>query len=346
MSKHTSERSLRGSSNKPGSDAGRLSTSSQAAYLSQQGQQTISSGPPEISFITPTTAIPHKSRPSIQLPSLSQITNISSEDLLPAHSECLPSILNPSAEDEQPRDQTCKADQLGCPSSVVNPLPPHATSIPSCRPSASFGGTLQFHRGTDQQHSPTSSTRSPTSHRPFQSIPPPISTIPAQKPAFLTSSRTKGHAVDSGLAASTRTSHGYSIHPTGHVVTSRRVSASESRTTRAPSLSASLSTCYPSFSQPDGTNKRQRPLGIPDSSAYQMMTINTTSGSVQLPVDVRAASKEADKKRKRNAGASARFRKRRKEGERESLWRQSQSSRRASRLRWTTRISTNMNATT
>ncbi|KAK5130369.1 hypothetical protein LTR08_002161 [Meristemomyces frigidus] len=48
------------------------------------------------------------------------------------------------------------------------------------------------------------------------------------------------------------------------------------------------------------------------------MTLETTSGSVQLPVDVQAASRVADEKRRRNAGASARFRQRRKEKEKEA----------------------------
>lgn len=67
----------------------------------------------------------------------------------------------------------------------------------------------------------------------------------------------------------------------------------------------------------------QRQMGIPISSSggqnvYQMMTLETTSGTVQLPVDVQAASRVADEKRRRNAGASARFRQRRKEKEREA----------------------------
>ncbi|KAH9829623.1 basic region leucin zipper [Teratosphaeria destructans] len=48
------------------------------------------------------------------------------------------------------------------------------------------------------------------------------------------------------------------------------------------------------------------------------MTLETTSGTVQLPVDVQAASRVADEKRRRNAGASARFRQRRKEKEKEA----------------------------
>ena len=72
-----------------------------------------------------------------------------------------------------------------------------------------------------------------------------------------------------------------------------------------------------------GVPDSQRQMSIPISSSggqnvYQMMTLETTSGTVQLPVDVQAASRVADEKRRRNAGASARFRQRRKEKEREA----------------------------
>ena len=53
-------------------------------------------------------------------------------------------------------------------------------------------------------------------------------------------------------------------------------------------------------------------------SNYQLLTLDTSQGPIQVPVDVQAASKVADDKRKRNAGASARFRQRRKEKEREA----------------------------
>ena len=56
----------------------------------------------------------------------------------------------------------------------------------------------------------------------------------------------------------------------------------------------------------------------PGHSQYQMMTLETESGPIQVPVDVQAASKVADEKRKRNATASHRFRQRRKEKEQET----------------------------
>ena len=60
------------------------------------------------------------------------------------------------------------------------------------------------------------------------------------------------------------------------------------------------------------------PGGALAQSSYQLLTLDTDQGPIQVPVDVQAASKMADDKRKRNAGASARFRQRRKEKEREA----------------------------
>ena len=68
----------------------------------------------------------------------------------------------------------------------------------------------------------------------------------------------------------------------------------------------------------------QMAFDVPASSSaaggntYQMMTLDTENGPIQVPVDVQAASKVADEKRKRNATASHRFRQRRKEKERET----------------------------
>lgn len=47
-------------------------------------------------------------------------------------------------------------------------------------------------------------------------------------------------------------------------------------------------------------------------SQYQTMTLETEQGPIQVPLDVQAASKVADKKRKQSATASHRFRQRRK----------------------------------
>jgi len=51
---------------------------------------------------------------------------------------------------------------------------------------------------------------------------------------------------------------------------------------------------------------------------YQMMMFDTAQGAIQVPVDMQAASRVADKKRKQNADASHRFRQRRKEKEQET----------------------------
>ncbi|KAF2454297.1 hypothetical protein BDY21DRAFT_109022 [Lineolata rhizophorae] len=67
---------------------------------------------------------------------------------------------------------------------------------------------------------------------------------------------------------------------------------------------------------------RERPYGISVTSGsqsnYQLLTVSTKDGPVQVPVEVQQASRLADEKRKRNAGASARFRARRKEKEKEA----------------------------
>ncbi|KAF2224588.1 hypothetical protein BDZ85DRAFT_281168 [Elsinoe ampelina] len=69
----------------------------------------------------------------------------------------------------------------------------------------------------------------------------------------------------------------------------------------------------------DGPYSGGIPITTPGgSAAYSMMTVQTASGAVQVPVDMQAASRLADEKRRRNAGASARFRERRKKKEMES----------------------------
>ncbi len=57
---------------------------------------------------------------------------------------------------------------------------------------------------------------------------------------------------------------------------------------------------------------------ISGQSQCQLMVLETERTSIQVPLDVQAASKVADEKRKRNATASHRFRKRRKEKEQET----------------------------
>lgn len=59
----------------------------------------------------------------------------------------------------------------------------------------------------------------------------------------------------------------------------------------------------------------QSQSGMSNRTHYQVMNLQTSTGVVQLPVDVGMASKIANDKRRRNAGASARFRSRRKQRE-------------------------------
>ncbi|KAF4549684.1 Hypothetical protein D9617_20g027400 [Elsinoe fawcettii] len=69
----------------------------------------------------------------------------------------------------------------------------------------------------------------------------------------------------------------------------------------------------------DGPYSAGIPITTPGGQGtYSMMTVQTASGAVQVPVDMQAASRLADEKRRRNAGASARFRERRKKKEMEA----------------------------
>ena len=74
----------------------------------------------------------------------------------------------------------------------------------------------------------------------------------------------------------------------------------------------------PSLSHGFANNNGSVSSSSTTQSPYQMMTLDTDQGPIQVPVDVQAASKVADEKRKRNATASHRFRQRRKEKERET----------------------------
>jgi hypothetical protein len=113
MSKQTDDRGLQGSSTRPENDAGRPSTS--LANFSQHGQQQSS----------------NQSQPQsgIQLPPLPQATNVTSGSFPPPRSGALPSILNPSTEQDAPRGQVRKADQLDSPPSSIGSLPPLNTSL-------------------------------------------------------------------------------------------------------------------------------------------------------------------------------------------------------------------------
>jgi hypothetical protein len=95
-----------------------------------------------------------------------------------------------------------------------------------------------------------------------------------------------------------------------------------------PAPHATLATAQPSSffhphteASPDSSMPRSNASYGPVSTAagqkYQLMTLDTNQGPIQVPIDVQVASKVADEKRKRNATASHRFRRRRKEKDRE-----------------------------
>lgn len=318
MSKQTDDRGLQGSSTRPETDAGRPSTS--LANFSQHGQQQSTS----------------QSQPQsgIQLPPLPQATNVTSGSFPPPRLGGLPSILNPSNEQDAPRGQRRKADQLDSPPSSIGSLPPLNTNVQPSRPETRSDTPANPYGSASQapQNRPTLTPRSPGLHRPaaYQSFHPPTGTISALKSPFPTSPRARSYTLEPGAQsfptppAVSRPSFEYPAPPSDPANASRRASLSGARMNRGPSSSASPGTTYSSsFSQSGTLEERHRQMGIPISSSsgqnvYQMMTLETTSGTVQLPVDVQAASKVADEKRKRNAGASARFRQRRKEKERES----------------------------
>jgi hypothetical protein len=328
MSQQAGDRDLQGSSTRPETDAGRPSTS--LASFPQHGQQGMSTTLPGIS---PNINRPPQSQSGIQLPSLPQATNVTAGNFPPPRSVGLPSILNPSTESERPRGQRRKADQLDSPPSSIASLPPLITSVQPGAPGTRSDTPSNQYRSAPQanQDRPTITPSSPGLQRsaPYQSFHPPTGTISALKSPFPTSPRTRSYTIDPGAQsfptppAVSRPTYEYAVPQSDYANSSRRASLGGARLHRAPSSSASPSTTYSSFSQAGGLDERHRQMGIPISSAsgqnvYQMMTLETTSGTVQLPVDVQAASKVADEKRKRNAGASARFRQRRKEKERES----------------------------
>ena len=70
--------------------------------------------------------------------------------------------------------------------------------------------------------------------------------------------------------------------------------------------------------QPGSFEKKSTATSSQAQGQFPVMTLETESGTIQVPVDIQAASKVADEKRKRNATASHRFRQRRKEKEHET----------------------------
>ncbi|KAK3702418.1 hypothetical protein LTR37_014884 [Vermiconidia calcicola] len=265
------------------------------------------------------------------------------------------SILNPPLVEEAPQGLRRRVSQLESPSTSTRSLPPIFTgyqapqrinTVSSAFPAPS--PSSQYAVPVEPQPRRILTPRSPSLHRAASlgQLNPSNATIDAQRVPFPGSPRSRAYAIEPGTSgapplptppAALRSAYGFPA-PTAPLDAARRGSTGTART-RNLSPSASPTTSYSSYSQAEQTSpasqyvsgsynttagaENHRPMGIPISSSggqnvYQMMTLETTSGTVQLPVDVQAASRVADEKRRRNAGASARFRQRRKEKEREA----------------------------
>ncbi len=159
----------------------------------------------------------------------------------------------------------------------------------------------------------------PAASRLGYNFPPP----PAPTPPLSTGRRASAAAVLRTQSASASPSTSYSSYS----YTSQTSPAGPMPPMSGANRSASYGTLpsLPATTHGSGgsvTLESDRPYGIAmassGQSSYQILTLETNQGPVQVPVDVQAASRVADEKRKRNAGASARFRQRRKEKEREA----------------------------
>ena len=262
------------------------------------------------------------------------------------------SILNPAHPDDTPDspDRRRKVPHMHSPGSSLPTLPSLATQAPEMPNHYSTTSPGPLARGFDERSSRKILTpKSPSLHRAasLNQLHQPVATISAQQAPFPPSPRTHAYSIEPGAAgapllptppANLRQAYGFP---------SRGSSVGASRPMGLASASASPRSSFSSYSQaeqaspamgnhtlapphpgPTGMStamepERQRSMGIPVSSSsgpnvYQMMALETTSGTVQVPVDVQAASRVADEKRRRNAGASARFRQRRKEKEKEA----------------------------
>lgn len=283
----------------------------------------------------------------LELPPLSRGNTANHDSTSPSATRIagVASILNPTESDARP-GQRRKLSQLESPIPSAQRLPPLAASV---RNDQSAIGERGF---SPQPPRRRLTPRSPSGlHRAASlgQLQPQPGIINAQRVPFPASPHR--HTVQPGTSgapplptppARLQTA-GYGFpFPAPQREADRRASTGTNRA-RNLSSSASPSTSYSSYSQAGQTSpvsryayhsgqrdasdlagsESQRQMGIPISSSggqniYQMMTLETTSGTVQLPVDVQAASRVADEKRRRNAGASARFRQRRKEKEKEA----------------------------
>ncbi|RMY33107.1 hypothetical protein D0865_14551 [Hortaea werneckii] len=252
---------------------------------------------------------------AIELPPLPRATNLSADNF-PTRLAGVSSILNPSDNEFESDRRRRKSHELKNVSKTGPSLPPLATSEqPSRRQSPSVAASVSPHfsqgylteGGYPHQMPVDTAGAGNGSSSPKQRAP--------EEPFRKRNSGAERIVTAPSASASPSTSY-----------------SSYSRTgPGSPGAQLNATTLYARDSGPHGIGESsdnvigqdRRPIGIPISSSggqntYQMMTLETTSGTVQLPVDVQAASRVADEKRRRNAGASARFRQRRKEKEKEA----------------------------
>lgn len=373
MSQRPSPQGPPASSGNDGGSRNALGASHEQQYAS------TSSAPPSAAVSPLTQRFGPPSGRGFELPPLPRAPNMTGGSFSPSLSRlgALPAILNPAQPTETtgqlPRRR--KVGELESPQTAGRPLPPIATSVPYGQHSSRAPQSTPYNESTDRQGRRILTPRSPLLHRAasLNQLNPSSATINAQQMPFPPSSpRSHAYTIEPGTSgvpplptppAGTRPSYGF---PPTSAPLPRRTSQGATTLARGPSMSASPSTSYSSYSQADQTspatqltslpppaparfavtsdpasgvpgpadqyrsasalpghpdrNPSQSFVGIPISSpggasTYQMMTLETTSGTVQLPVDVQAASRVADEKRRRNAGASARFRERRKKKE-------------------------------
>lgn len=320
--------------------------------IQQRASSTILRGPSETAQRSG-----HAVSPGPDLPPLSRSTAAGNTSPNATRIAGVSSILNPEPRDEEAQTgQRRKASQLKSPEYFAQPLPPISSTLRDQRPG--FGNPLNtahppqgpLPRSPRRILTPIS----PSVHRAasLSHLNAPSGTLSAQQTPFPPSPRSKVYTVEPGKsgapplpgAPAALRPPGYGFPPPPQPSEAARRASTGTTRARKLSSSASPATSYSSYSQAEMTSpsntyayprslqgpgdayhddSEQRQMGIPISSSagpnvYQMMTLETTSGTVQLPVDVQAASRVADEKRRRNAGASARFRQRRKEKEKES----------------------------
>lgn len=282
----------------------------------------------------------------------------SAPDRRPMRSLGVHAILNTgSAEDSEPRGVRRSATEMEASASDVRPisLPPLSMSRPSSvEPSwgeSRSPGASSSLRGVAPRRiltprSPSLSRMASYGHLPGRSEPPPP--VPV---------RARTYSVEQGQGplpplptppAIARAAYGYppSAAPTPPPPDRGMTMSREAGPATAPSPNPSYRPVQQLHQPPGGpsylgssgqyislppqtgrslgppSGGRSSPNFLPISSSggsnYQILTMPTHKGPVQIPVDVQAASKVADEKRKRNAGASARFRERRKMKEKEA----------------------------